>query len=325
MIMRTLLGRSCAAVALMALTQIAMAQQWPTKPIRLIVPFPPGGTSDIAARVASERLTARLGQAVVVENRPGVAGILGTEATAKAAADGYTLVLTSIAPIAFAPSTPKKLSYDAVGDLTHVGMFGTIPLVMIVNNDLPVKSLQELVTLAKQKPGALNFSSSGNATPSHFMLERFKMSSQVDITHVPFKGSAAALTDIIAKRIDGTIDSLPALLGQLRAGTVRPIAVSGRERVPQFPDVPTFAQGGYPDLVVNTWFGLAVPAATPRDIAQRLNQELNDLWKVPEVRAKFEELSFAPAIMSLDETQRFVRDEIERWRPVVQASGISFQ
>ena len=325
MIMRMLLGRSGAAVALMALMQIAMAQQWPTKPIRLIVPFPPGGTSDIAARVASERLTNRLGQPVVVDNRPGVAGILGTEATAKAPADGYTLVLTSIAPIAFAPSTPKKLSYDAVGDLTHVGMFGTIPLVMIVNNDLPVKSVQELVTLAKQKPGALNFSSSGNATPSHFMLERFKLSAQVDITHVPFKGSAAALTDIIAKRIDGTIDALPPLLGQLRAGTVRPIAVSGRERVPQFPDVPTFAQAGYPDLVVNTWFGLAVPAGTPRDIAQRLNQELNDLWKVPEVRAKFEELSFAPAIMSLEETQRFVRDEIERWRPVVQASGISFQ
>jgi tripartite-type tricarboxylate transporter receptor subunit TctC len=324
MIMR-MLSRSWATVALMAFTQIAIAQQWPTKPIRLIVPFPPGGTSDIAARVASERLTARLGQPVVVDNRPGVAGILGTEATAKAPADGYTLVLTSIAPIAFAPSTPKKLPYDAVGDLTHIGLFGTIPLVMIVNNDLPVKSVQELVTLAKQKPGALNFSSSGNATPSHFMLERFKLTAHVDITHVPFKGSAAALTDIMAKRIDGTIDSLPPLLGQLRAGTVRPIAVSGRERIPQFPDVPTFAQAGYPDLVVNTWFGLAVPAATPRDIAQRLNQELNDLWKIPEVRTKFEELSFAPAILSLEETQRFVRDEIERWRPVVQASGISFQ
>jgi tripartite-type tricarboxylate transporter receptor subunit TctC len=313
------------SIALFLFSQLATGQQWPAHPIRLIVPFPPGGTSDIAARVASEQLGARLGQPVVVDNRPGVAGILGTEMTAKAAPDGHTLVLTSIAPIAFAPSTPKKLSYDPVKDFIHVGMFGTIPLVMIVNNELPVRSVKELVALARQKPGALNFSSSGNATPSHFMLERFKLSANVDIAHVPFKGSAAALNDIIGGRIDGTIDSLPPLLGQLRGGKVRPIGVSGAERTPQLPDVPTLAEAGYPDLVVSTWFGIAVPAGTPSSIAQRLNDEINQLWKNPVVKAKFEELSFAPAPMSLEATLRFVTDEIERWRPVVRASGISFQ
>lgn len=316
---------SFTGILLLALAGSVSAQQWPTKPIRLIVPFPPGGTSDIAARVASEHLGARVGQPVIVDNRPGVAGILGTEAAVKAPADGHTLLLTSIAPIAFAPSTPKKLSYDPLKDLSHIGLLGTIPLIMIVNNSSPAKSLEDVVAIAKQKPGELNFSSSGNASPSHFMLERFKLSTGVQITHVPFKGSAAALNDIMGNRIDGTIDSLPPLLSQLRAGRVRPIAVTSRERAPQLSDVPTFAEAGHPDLVVTTWFGLAAPAGTARDILQRLNREINDMWKSVGIKSRFEDLSFAPAVMTLEDNQQFIRDEIEKWRPVVQASGISFQ
>jgi tripartite-type tricarboxylate transporter receptor subunit TctC len=309
----------------MLLAQSAWGQAWPGKPLRLIVTFPPGGTSDIAARLVGERLGARLGQAVVVDNRPGVAGILGTELAAKAAPDGYTLLLTSTAPIAFAPSTGKPLAYDPAKDLAHVAILGTIPLALIVPADSPAKSVADIVRAARDKPSTLNFSSSGNATPSHLMLERFKLTARVQITHVPYKGSAPALTDIMAGRIDGTIDSMPALLAQIKAGKVRALAVSGRERAPPLPEVPTLAEAGYLDLVVNTWFGIAVPAATPAEIVQRLNQEILLAVQSPEVKARFDELSFAPAPMTAAETQRFIQSEIERWKPVVQASGISFQ
>ena len=303
----------------------ALGQAWPSKPLRLIVTFPPGGTSDIAARLVGERLGTRLGQPVVIDNRPGVAGILGTEAAVKSAPDGYTLVLTSTAPIAFAPSTGKPLAYDPAKDLAHIAILGTIPLALIVPVESPAKSAADVVKVAREKPGALNFSSSGNATPSHLMLERFKMSAKVQITHVPYKGSAPALNDIMAGRIDGTLDSLPALLAQIKSGKVRALAVSGRERAPPLPDVPTLAEAGFPDLVVNTWFGIAAPAATPAEIVQRLNQEILAAVQSPEVKARFDELSFAPAPMSAAETQRFIQTEIERWKPVVSAAGITFQ
>ena len=319
------LPRTLTWVFLLILAGTASAQSWPSKPLRLIVTFPPGGTSDIAARIVGERLGARLGQPVVVDNRPGVAGILGTELAVKSAPDGHTLLLTSTAPIAFAPSTPKPLSYDPLKDLAHVAILGTIPLALIVPADAPAKSVADVVAAAREKPGALNFSSSGNATPSHFMLERFKLAARVQITHVPYKGSAPALNDIMAGRIDGTIDSMPALLGQIRSGKVKALAVSGRERAPQLPDVPTLAESGLPDLVVNTWFGIAVPAGTPADIVQRLGQEILAALQSPEVKLRLDELSFAPAPMSAAETQRFIQAEIERWRPVVAAAGITFQ
>ena len=307
------------------IAQGALGQTWPTKPLRLIVTFPPGGTSDIAARLVGERLGTRLGQPVVIDNRPGVAGILGTEAAVKSAPDGYTLLLTSTAPIAFAPSTGKPLAYDPAKDLAHIAMLGTIPLALIVPVESPAKHVADLVKIAREKPGALNFSSSGNATPSHLMLERFKLSAKVQITHVPYKGSAPALNDIMAGRIDGTLDSLPALLAQIKSGKVRALAVSGRERAPPLPDVPTLAEAGFQDLVVNTWFGIAAPAATPAEIVQRLNQEILAAVQSPEVKARFDELSFAPAPMTAAETQRFIQTEIERWKPVVMASGITFQ
>ena len=314
---------ACLFAALIA--QPAFGQPWPSKPIRLIVTFPPGGTSDIAARLVGERLGTRLGQPIVIDNRPGVAGILGTEAAVKSAPDGYTLVLTSTAPIAFAPSTGKPLAYDPAKDLAHIAILGTIPLALIVPVESPAKSVADIVRTAREKPNALNFSSSGNATPSHLMLERFKLSAKVQITHVPYKGSAPALNDIMAGRIDGTLDSLPALLTQIKAGKVRALAVSGRERSPPLPDVPTLAEAGFPDLVVNTWFGIAAPAGTPAEIVQRLNQDILSAVQSPEVKTRFDELSFAPAPMSPAETQRFIQTEIERWKPVVSAAGITFQ
>jgi tripartite-type tricarboxylate transporter receptor subunit TctC len=319
------LSRLFAFLLAALIAQSVFGQAWPSKPLRLIVTFPPGGTSDIAARLVGERLGARLGQPVVIDNRPGVAGILGTEAAVKSAPDGYTLVLTSTAPIAFAPSTGKPLAYDPAKDLAHIAILGTIPLALIVPVESPAKSASDVVKIAREKPGALNFSSSGNATPSHLMLERFKLSAKVQITHVPYKGSAPALNDIMAGRIDGTLDSLPALLAQIKSGKVRALAVSGRERAAPLPDVPTLAEAGFPDLVVNTWFGIAAPAATPAEIVQRLNQEILAAVQSPEVKTRFDELSFVPAPMTAAETQRFIQTEIERWKPVVAATGITFQ
>jgi tripartite-type tricarboxylate transporter receptor subunit TctC len=303
----------------------AHAQDWPVRPLRFVVTFPPGGTSDIAARLISERLSTRLGQTVVVENRPGVAGILGTDLVAKAAPDGYTLLLTSIAPIAFAPATPRKLEYDPLKDLSHVAIVAATPLVFLVSNEQAARSVAEVIAAAKAAPGKLNFSSSGNASPSHVMLERFKASTGTQITHVPYKGSAPALTDIMANRIDGTIDTMPAVLSQIRAGTVRALAITGPQRVPQLPAVPTLAEAGHADLVATSWFGVAVPAVTPAAVVQRLNREIYAVVALPEVKVRFDELSLAPVPMSAAETQRYVQNEIERWRPVIQATGISFQ
>lgn len=314
-------------VALLALlaSSVAMAQDWPSRPVRFVVTFPPGGTSDIVARLISERLAARLGQPVVVENRPGVAGILGVDVAAKAAPDGHTMVLTSIAPIAFAPATPRRMEYDPLKDLAHVAIVAATPLVFLVSNESAAKSVAEVIAAAKAAPGKLNFSSSGNASPSHVMLERFKASTGVQVTHVPYKGSAPALTDIMANRIDGTIDTMPAVVSQVRAGKVRALAVTGPRRVPQLPDTPTLAESGHPDLVATSWFGIALPAATPAAIAQRLNRESLAVLEAADVRARFDELSLAPVPMTVAETQRWVQAEVERWRPVIQATGISFQ
>jgi tripartite-type tricarboxylate transporter receptor subunit TctC len=319
--MRRLIALAAAAL----LSASAFAQDWPVRPLRFVVTFPPGGTSDIVARLVSERLAARLGQPVVVENRPGVAGILGTDLVAKAAPDGYTLVLTSIAPIAFAPATPRKLEYDPLKDFSHVAIMAATPLVLLVPGESTAKSVADVVAAAKAAPGKLNFSSSGNASPSHVMLERFKSSTGTQITHVPYKGSAPALTDIMAGRIDGTIDTMPAVIGQVRSGKVRALAVTGPRRAPQLADVPTLAEAGFPDLVATSWFGIAVPAATPAPIVQRLNRETFAVLELPEIQARFGELSLAPVPMSAADTQRYIQAELERWRAVVQAAGISFQ
>lgn len=303
----------------------AQAQNWPDRPLHFVVPFPPGGTSDIVARLVSERLGQRLGQTVVVENRPGVAGILGTNVATKAEPNGYTMLLTSIAPIAFAPATPRKLEYDPLKELTHVAITAATPLVFVVSNENPARSVSAVIADAKASPGKLNFSSSGNASPSHVMLERFKASTGTQITHIPYKGSAPALIDIMANRVDGTIDTMPAVISQIRAGKVRALAVSGPHRAAQLPDVPTLAELGHADLVVTSWFGVAVPAKTPTMIAERLNREIYAVVKLPEIKSRFDELSMAPVPMSVAETQSFVQSEIERWRPVIQAAGIAFQ
>lgn len=323
---------ACMRVVVVLLVMMASAgssfsaDKWPTRPIRVIVTFGAGGTSDIAARVMAEALSTRLGQPLIIENRAGVAGILGTEFAAKATPDGHTLLLTSVGPIAFAPSVPRKLDYHPLRDFMHVGMIGTVPMILVTNTGFPPRSLDEVIAVAKGKPGALNFGSSGTSSPSHLMLERFNRRFDLDIAHIPFKnGSPATLAEIIGGRIEGAWDTLPAMLAMVRANKVRSLAVTSAQRHPLLPSVPTVVELGYPDLVATSWFGLAAPAGTPKDIVQRLNAEMTTALNAPEVRARLGELSFTTAIYSPEEMQKFVANEVERWRPVVTAAKISFQ
>jgi len=315
-----------AVVAIMAMTAVSvMADTWPSKPVKIIVPFGAGGTSDIAARLVADRLSKRFGQSVIIENKAGVSGLLGTELAAKSPADGYTLLLTSIGPLVFAPSSPKKLGYDPLQDFIHIGMIGTTPLVLVVNNDFLPKKLDEVVALAKSKPNALNFGSSGPASPSHLMLERFKGRFDLDISHIPFKnGSPATLNEIIAGRVDGAWDTLPAMLTMIKANRVRPLAVAASQRNPLVPEIPTVSELGYPDLVSTSWFGLAAPAGTSKEIINRINTEMNSILRTSEMKAKLNELTFATVSYSPDEMHKFISGEIEKWKPVVVSSKITF-
>jgi tripartite-type tricarboxylate transporter receptor subunit TctC len=303
---------------------MASAQDWPTKTINLIVTFPPGGASDAAARIIAERLSASLGRPVVVDNRAGVSGVLGTQIAAKAPGDGYTLVLTSAGPFAFAPSTPNMKAYDPVRDFAQVAMLGSIPLVVYVNNDLPVRSVADVVNLAKSQPGALNFGSSGPASPSHMMLERFKMRFNLDIVNVSTRGTGTTVIEIMAGRIQGSIDSITGVLPNIQAGKLRALAVTTPQRSPQLPDVPTIAEAGYPDLEAAGWFGVAAPAATPKEIIVRLNKEIIAHLQVPETKAKFGQLGFITHAWTPDEVTKFINDEIAKWKPIVEATKISF-
>jgi tripartite-type tricarboxylate transporter receptor subunit TctC len=301
------------------------AQNWPSKLINLIVPFPPGGTSDVAARLISDKLSTALGQPVVIDNRAGVSGVLGTQFAAKASGDGYTLLLSSIGPFAFAPSTPNMTAYDPLGDFAQVAMLGSIPLVLYVNNDFPARSVADLVSFSKSKPGGLNFGTSGTASPSHLFLERFKMSLNLDIVNVPFRGTAASVVEIMAGRVHGSFDTMPPVLSTIQSEKVRALAVTGAQRNPLLPDVPTMAEAGYPDLEATSWFGIAVPASTPREIVVRLNREINVQIQSSQLKARFNDLGFMTRSMTPDEVTRFIEDEITKWKPIVVATKVSFQ
>jgi len=227
--------------------------------------------------------------------------------------------------MAFAPAATKSLSYDPIKDFSQIGMIGSIPLVLIMKNDSPVKTFGELVSASRGRPGGMNFGSSGPASPSRLMLERVKTKFSLDIAHVPFKaGSPASLAEVVAGRIDGSFDSLPALLQMIKAGRVRALTVMSQQRHALLPGVPTIAEAGYPDLTATSWFGLAAPASTPRGVIQRLNAELNAQLSRPAVATRLGELAFATTAMTVEETSRFVVEEVESWRPVVQAANVSF-
>ena len=297
------------------------ALAWPEKPVRIIVPFAPGGSADTLGRLVAQKMSEHLKASFVVENRAGAGGAVGSELAARAAPDGYTLVVSGIASHVIAPLLPQGTPYDPVRDFTHVALFGGPPAVLAVNPSMEAKDLREFVALAKAKPGALSYGSPGNGTQGQLVAELFKQRAGIQMVHVPYKGAANAVTDLIAGHIQVVSTTLTTAATQIRAGRARGLAVSAPSRLPDFPDIPTYAEMGYPDLVATVWFSLSGPANLPGDIVSRLNAEVNRALELPEVRERLKVEGVEPNPMNAREFNAFVAEELKRWAPVVKASG----
>jgi len=308
---------------LLGLGPLAQAQGWPARqPLKLIVPFPPGGGSDSVARALAPRLAERLGQQVVVDNRAGAGGSIGTEAAVRAAPDGYTLVLASVSEIAINPSLYPRLGYDTVRDLVPVAQAALTPMVVLASNSLPVASITDLLRHARANPGQLNVASAGNGTVTHLSGELFRITHGLTWTHVPYKGTGPALTDLGGGQVQLMFLPPPPALPLVKAGKARLLAVSGRQRLPSLPDVPTVAEAGGPEYVVDNWYGVFVPAATPADIVARLAEEIQFIQRSPEFAATLGPMGVTPGALVRGEFAGYVRTEVERWSRVVRTAGV---
>ena len=295
---------------------------YPSKPIRLILPFPPGGGTDILGRLVAERLGARLGQPVVIDNRGGAGGNLGAEAAAHSAPDGYTLLLAATT-LAISPSLYKKLAYDPVKDLAPIGLVATVPNVMITHPSVPAKTLQEFIALAKSRPGELNFGSGGNGTSNHLGGELFNMVAGVKLVHIPYKGVNLAMNDALAGNIQLVVIGIPAAAPQIKSGKLRALAVIAPQRSAALPDVPTVAEAGLPNFDVTTWYGLLAPAATPRPIIARLNAELVRVMQAPDLKERLAGMGIDTLTSSPEEFATYIGQEIAKWGDVVRKARLS--
>ena len=306
----------------------AIAQEaWPARTVRLVVPFTPAGTTDIAARILAERLTQRLGQNVIVENRPGAGGNIGSDAVVHADPDGYSLLMCTVSSGAINYSLyGAKMPYKPDA-LAAAGLMLQVPNAIFVTNSLPVKTLRELVDYARARPGQLNNGSSGIGTSLHLTGELLKSATGIQMQHVPFRGAGPMLQEVIAGRIQVAVDNLPSVIGHLREGRLRPLAVTTRQRSPALPDVPTTAEAGFPEVEATAWFGVQVPARTPKPIIDRLGSEIDAVVKEPETRAKIADLGgLAPGLTPDGGTtpaafEQFIQAEIAKWTEVVRKSG----
>lgn len=298
------------------------AQGWPSRPIRFIVPFPPGGGTDVNARIIAPRLAAALGQQVVVENRTGAGGMVGTEGVAKSAPDGYTMVIATIGPIAINPSLYAKMTYDPAKDLTPVTITGEVPNGLVVHPTLPAKTLKELIALAKQRPRDLNYGSSGPGAGDHLAAEMLGVMAGIRMTHVPYKGGPLAMVDLMAGNIQLIFATLATGMPYIRAGRVRTLAVAGSQRFPMLPDVPTVAEAGVPGFAVNNWAGIFVAGGTPRPIVERLNAEIVKALAPPDVRQKLLEMGLVTSTNTPQQFATYIQAETVRWAKVVKDAGI---
>jgi tripartite-type tricarboxylate transporter receptor subunit TctC len=296
------------------------AQDFPNRPLRLIVTVPPGGAADFIARLVGAKISESLGQPVVVENRGGAGGTIAADAVAKAPADGYTLLQNSITTHGVGPHLYAKLPYDPVRDFAPVSGLALLPLIMAVNADLPPKSIDELIVYAKSTP--LNFASSGNGGAPHMAAELFKSVTGAPLTHVPYKGSGPAVADLIGGRVQIMFDAAPSLIAHVRSGKLRVLAAASAERNRLLPEVPTFAELGYPKVAVSLWYGLLVPAATPKPIIERLNRETAKALASPEVRDKLLAQGAEPMPGTPEAFGAFMQEEMAKWAPVVKQAGV---
>jgi tripartite-type tricarboxylate transporter receptor subunit TctC len=295
---------------------------YPVKPIRLVVPFAPGGSTDTIARVIGQKLDEALGQQVIIDNRPGAGGNLGVDYVAKSAPDGYTLIFGHVGTFGFGPSLYAKLPYDPIRDFAPVALFAMVPNMLVVHPSLPANSVKELVALARARPGQLNYGSSGNGSASHLATEYFKLLSKTDITAIPYKGTGPLVTDLIAGQTSLTITGVPPLYPHVQSGRLRALAVGSVKRLPLLPSLPTIAEAGVPGYESSTWFGPLAPAKTPREIIVRLNVELMKMLQRPDVRARFAAEGIEALGSTPEEFGTYIKSEIERWSRVIKAAHV---
>lgn len=295
--------------------------KWPTRTIKLVVPFPAGGAADAIARIYSDKLGEALGQSVIVENKPGAGTAIAAEYVAKADPDGYTLSLASAGQLAILPHVNPQINFDPFKSFAPVSPLASVPYVVAASPDAPVSTLKELVVAAKKEPGKFTYSSCGPGTLCHLSGELFKSLTDTDLLHVPFKGSAPAINALLGNQVNVAFDTLTVLAPQIRDGKVKGLAVTSRERSPLLPNVPTAAEAGLPNYVVDSWFGLVVPAATPAHIIQRLNEEVIRIGKLPDVRERLEAQGLSVTTSSPEIFAQTIRADYDRWGRVVDSAG----
>jgi tripartite-type tricarboxylate transporter receptor subunit TctC len=314
--------RAALFCALAALPGAALAQAWPAKPIRLMVPFPPGGSTDIVARIVAQRLSERLGQSIVIENRGGAGGTIGTALIAKSPADGYNLTVASTSTHVVAPSVYVKLDYDPVKDFAPVSLMAVSPYLLVVTPSVPAKTLQEFIALAKRQPGKLNYASAGVGSTTHLSMEMLKSVSGTFMLHIPYNGNGPAGTAVIGGQVDALFGSLPALLPHAKSGRARALAVGTPKRSPSLPDVPTVAESGYPGFDASLWLAIMAPAGTPQPILERLNREIIAVVGTAETREALDKAGAEPLTSTPAELAAMVRDGVPKYAKIVKTAGV---
>lgn len=312
-----------AAAILASWCAVASAQTWPSKPVRMVVGFPPGGGTDILARLVAQRLSEAWGQQVVVENRPGASATIASNVVAKAPPDGYTLSMGQLTPNAIAPALMRELPYDAKKDLVPIVLVGTSPNMLVTNVKVPARDVPELVALLKKEPHKYSYASSGPGSLQHIAAELFRTTAGVNVVHVPYKGSGQAVIDLIAGQVDMNFDSIPAVAQHVKSGKLRPIAVTAAKRASGFPDVPAIAEtSGFADYDLTTWWGLFAPAGTSEAIVAKINRDTNAALQNAELRARFADLSVEPGGGSSQEFARYIDAEMLKYQRLVKALDI---
>jgi tripartite-type tricarboxylate transporter receptor subunit TctC len=314
-------SRLIAALLLAASATAASAQAWPSKPIRFVVPYPPGGSNDVLTRITAQAMAPGLGQQIIIENRGGAGGMIGADNVAKSAPDGYSVVNVQASFTANA-ALRTKMAYDPLNDFAYIGMMARGPLLAVVHPSLPVKNMRELIALAKSKPGQINYGSTGTGGHNHLATELFKRMAGVNIVHVPYKGVAPALTDLMGGHTQMVMTSLPSAMGQVQAGRLKALAVGSEKRSSFMPNLPTIAESGVPGYMAEFWWGLAAPAKTPVAILDRFAAELTKALQSQDLKQKFAVEGSEPSVMSREQFSKFIANEITRWRKVAQDSGI---
>ena len=315
---------ACALLAALVAPLGAIAQSWPTaRPIRMVIPFPAGGATDIVGRTIAQKLSAAIGQQIVIDNKPGAGGTIGADLVAKAPADGYTILMATSSTHSVGPALNPKMPYDAFRDFAPIVHVANAPSVLVVGRNFPAATVQELVALIKRSPGQYNFGSSGIGTYPHLSAEMFKWrAGGLFVVHIPYRGTGLVITDLVAGQIAFLMDSIVSAQPHIADGKVKPLAVSGSRRSISAPTVPTFAEAGIPGMDFSNWFGVFAPAGTPADVLQRLNRELNAALRSPEVAERLQRAGAEPVGGTPEQFSKVYRDEFENWKAVIQRAGI---